>query len=324
MKEPATPRWTVHEARADSDAEVLRLFEQVFGHAMPLAEWQWKYAHAPLRGTLLRRDGEVVAFYGGMPRTVQGPEGVLAAVQNGDVMVRPEDRGVFTRRGAIYQVTQAFLQQHIGPGRTYALGYGFPNERAFGVAERLGLYIEGDRLHTLSWSPHDAPLSFWRREEDLAPDRLDAVDTLWRTMRRHWPQPVYIPERSAAHWRYRYVEPPGRAYVLKVVRQRFTRRPLAALALREHPDHVQWLDYVGHPKHVALALACARRFAARCGNKPLTALCSQSIVPILSIDVAGHEPSRIVVPLRAPEPGWPQPYPWQGRLWLMGGDTDFL
>ena len=37
-------RWSVHRATADDDVELLQLFEQVFGHGMPLSQWRWKYS----------------------------------------------------------------------------------------------------------------------------------------------------------------------------------------------------------------------------------------------------------------------------------------
>jgi hypothetical protein len=317
-------RWTVHEAREADDPELLALFEEVFGHKMPPEQWRWKYAGAALRGTLLRRGGAVVAFFGGMPRAVQGPEGIHLAVQNGDVMVKPGERGVFTRHGAFYRVTAAFLDRHIGPGRTYEFGIGFPNERHLSLGVKLGLYVPGERMKTISWSPRAGEgRSWWTREATLDAAGLGAGDTLWQAMKRDWTG-WFIPVRDAQRWRFRFVEHPSCKYHLVVIRRRLGGRPLAALALREHPGHVEWLDYVGTRGDVPRAVAAARSFAARCGDKPLTALCSESIAAVFAVDAAAVENSAIVIPLRAPEPGWAQPYPWQGRLWLMGGDTDFL
>jgi hypothetical protein len=317
-------RWTVHEAREADDAELLALFEEVFGHPMAPEQWRWKYAGAALRGTLLRRAGAVVAFFGGMPRAVQGPDGIHLAVQNGDVMVKPGERGVFTRHGAFYRVTAAFLERHIGPGRTYEFGIGFPNERHLSLGVKLGLYIPGERMKTISWSPRASERrSWWTRETTLEAADLGDLDALWRKMRRDW-SGSFIPVRDAQRWRFRFLEHPSCKYQLLVIRRRLGGRAIAALALREHAQHVEWLDFVGPRAEVPRAVAAARGFAARCGDKPLTALCSESIAAVFAEDAAAVENSAIVIPLRAPESGWPQPYPWQGRLWLMGGDTDFL
>jgi hypothetical protein len=319
-------RWTVHDALEADDPELLVLFEEVFGHGMSLEQWRWKYAGTALRGTLLRRQGVLVGFFGGMPRPVQGPDRLYTAVQNGDVMVKPGERGVFTRHGAFYCVTAAFLDRYIGPGRRYEFGIGFPNQRHLSLGVKLGLYIQGDRMKTISWSPlpADSRLRWsWSREGKLEADRLGAVDALWRKMRADWTG-WFIPVRNAARWRYRFLAHPAQGYELLLITRRLDGAPLAAVALREHPGHVEWLDYVGPRSQVRRAVLAARRFAGAVGAKPLTALCSESIAPLFAADAAAVEESSIAIPLRVPEPGWHQPYPWQGKLWLMGGDTDFL
>jgi hypothetical protein len=319
-------RWTVHDALEADDPELLSLFEEVFGHAMPLEQWRWKYAGTPLRGTLLRRQGALVGFFGGMPRTVQGPDGLHIAVQNGDVMVKPGERGVFTRHGAFYRVSAAFLDRYIGPGRRYEFGIGFPNQRHLSLGLKLGLYIQGERMKTISWSPlpgASASWWSWSREGALDAAGLKGVDVLWQKMRSDWTG-WFIPVRDAARWRYRFLEHPSQRYQLLLITRRLGGQPLAAVALREHAAHIEWLDYVGPRDQVPRAVLAARRFAGAAGGKPLTALCSESIASLFAADAAAIEDSSIAIPLRVPEPGWSQPYPWQGRLWLMGGDTDFL
>ena len=321
---PQLQRWTLHDATQAQDDDAVRLFEQVFGHPMSLEHWRWKYQDAPLRGMLLRREGEAVAFYGGMPRAVQGPDRVYAVVQNGDVMVRPDERAIFTRKGALYSVGQAYISRFIGPGRAFEFAYGFPSDRHFALGEKLGLYVEGDRMQKLSWpavKSKRAPLLV--REQPLGEAGLDVLGPLWEAMKRDW-QGLYIPVRDAARWRMRFLQRPGFRYDLLLVRRRLGGRPLAALALREEQDHVKWLDFVGSRAGIEPALAAARRWTAQRGGKPLVALCSHAIAADFSIEGASVEPSGIVVPLRTPEPDWPQPYPWHHRLWLMGGDSDFM
>ena len=47
---------------------LLGLFQRAFGSPLLDARWHWKYAHAPCWGTAVERGGEVIAFFGGMPR----------------------------------------------------------------------------------------------------------------------------------------------------------------------------------------------------------------------------------------------------------------
>ena len=198
-----SPRWTVHSALPESDGELRALFQAVFGHAMPSAQWEWKYQGVALRGTLLRRQGRAVAFFGGMPRRFVHAGQVLEAVQNGDVMVLPDERGVFSR-----------------PGCAYAFAYGFPSERAFKLGFKLGLYAEAGRMMELRWAPLPAQRHFGWACTPLQAIRLTDLDVLWRRMQRDWPD-LYLPVRDAERWRYRYLQHPTQSYVVLVLRQCF-------------------------------------------------------------------------------------------------------
>lgn len=312
-------RWNLHEARSEDDAELLRLFSNAFGTEMPLAQWQWKYDNAPLRGLLLRNGGEAVAFFGGMPRAVQSGSSVLAAVQNGDVMVAPAERSVLARQGALYQVADHYFDRFVGRGRAYALAYGFPNERHFRLGAKLGLYREGGRMLSMTWSPC-APggRSLWEHETRMGTGDLGALAPLWDAMRRDWPGHL-LPVRDAAHWKWRYLAHPAHRYELVLLRRRWNRRPLCALALRDHPNHVEWLDYVGPRSGIDQAVAIARRFAAGRGGKPVVALISQSIAADFKAQAASCEPAMPVALARGSDDVCTT-----APLWLMGGDTDFL
>lgn len=325
IPDPATPasvpRWTVHMADAANDEELRDLFQSVFGHAMPNAQWDWKYQHSALRGTLLRRGARAVAFFGGMPRRFihQGRE--HEAVQNGDVMVVPDERGVFSRYGALYQAAAHFFGHHVGPGHEYEFAFGFPSERHFRLGAKLGLYVEAGRMVELRWTPLPKRRHFWRYCEQLAETRWSDLGALWRRMQQEWPD-LYLPVRDAARWRYRYLHHPDRPYELLALRRRWTGRPLAAMALREHPSHCEWLDYVGSRAGIALAAEAVREWAGTKG-KPVTALVSDSVVALFSAQAESVHPSQIQIPVNALQGQQTSP-PWAGRFWFMGGDTDFL
>lgn len=317
----AASRWTVHNARADDDEELRVLFHTVFGHAMPDAQWDWKYQHSALRGTLLRRGARAVAFFGGMPRRFVHQGQAHEAVQNGDVMVLPDERGVFSRQGALYQAAAHFFGHHVGPGRSYAFAFGFPSERHFRLGAKLGLYVEAGRMMELRWASLPKQRHFGWHCEPLAQHRWSDLDTLWRRMQQEWPD-LYLPVRDAERWRYRYLQHPGRPYELLVLRRRWTGHPLAAMALREHPTHCEWLDYVGPHAGIALAAEAVREWAGAKG-KPVTALVSDSVAALFSAQAETVHPSQIQIPVNAP-PGQTTAPPWAGRFWFMGGDTDFL
>lgn len=321
--EPAQPatRWTVHAATADNDDELLVLFQQVFNTAMPIAQWRWKYAQAPVRGMMLRRGARAVAFFGGMPRPVQGPAGPLVAVQNGDVMVLPGERGVFSRRGALHHVAAAFFGELVGPAKQYEFAFGFPNERHFRLGLKLGLYDAAGRMTLLTWSPMAARPPWSIEQMPLAGTHLERLAPLCAAMHSDWPL-HHIPVRDAARWRTRFVTHPTHRYEILQLRRRVTGNSICAFVLREHEGHVEWLDYAGPAAAAPHAVAAARGFAQRCGGKPLTAMFSDTIAPAFAAGAATCQPSDIHIPVNARPPGENRPY--LGRMWLMGGDTDFL
>ena len=107
---------------------------------MSQALWEWKYGHGHgLASGVWNQDGELVAHYGGFPRKVIDAGQVRMAVQIGDVMVRPAERGLMTRKGAFYQAVTHFLSAHVGDGAEFPHAFGFPNRRAMALAQRLGL-----------------------------------------------------------------------------------------------------------------------------------------------------------------------------------------
>lgn len=347
-------RWSVHTATAAVDGELIALFAEVFGHPIALAQWQWKYAHAPVRGVLLRRNGgidqgRVVAFFGGMPRTFISPEGLqINAVQNGDVMVLPSERGFFSRQGALHHIAAGFFSQQVGPGKTHAFAFGFPNGRHFQLGITLGLYAPAGRLSALSWSALSGVSNVVQYQTlgdcDSAPTK-QAINQLFTAMRSSWPR-HFIGERSAQRWQNRFVRHPVHAYTLLLVTpppqkppanwlakflpwQKPPAQPLCALVLREHPGHIEWLDFVGGREAIAPAVACVRDFAARAqdgAGKPVMALMSSHIAPDFALEAANCQPSDIFIPVNArpDEEALRHPRAYLEHLWLMGGDTDFL
>lgn len=321
---PATlSDWILHPAYAARDAQVRELFAHVFGHAMSQPEWDWKYDGSPLRGTLLcKPEGQALAFFGGMARSLTWQGRTYACVQNGDVMVHPGQRAVFSRRGALYQVASHFFGHHVGPGAEYAFAYGFPSQRHFDLGVKLGLYESAGRMMELRWSPL-APRWHWGwRCTPLEREQLSVIDGLWDGMQGSWAD-LFVPVRDAARWDYRYLRRPGVSYALLLLRQRWTGRPLAALALRRHPQHVEWLDYVGAARHIPEAVEAARQWAFGQGALPLTALFSDAVAQQFAIGEAQCGPSPICIPVNA-GPAGQEGKPWLQRLWLMGGDSDFM
>ena len=330
QRRPLLSDWQLHTARSHQDEQLRSLFSQVFGHAVTKEEWEWKYREADLRGSLLIKSstGETVAFFGGMPRAFSNRGKYFSGVQNGDVMVRMQERGVFSRKGALFQVAKDFFTQHIGRDKEYAFAFGFPNSRHFQLGIKLDLYAKAAQMQHLRWVGLPAPwYRCWSVRTLSCGVHSHALDLLWQQMLVSWPE-YFLPVRTAKYWEWRYQQRPGVSYELLLVSQRLTGRPLAAIALRLYPEHCDWVDYIGSREHLPHAIAAVRAFAFQ-HQRPVHALISDAVVhEFSSAQPEGLSicPSEILIPTNAIDAQGAviADMPYIGRLWLMSGDSDFM
>ena len=320
-----TLKFTTRWSRETDKQGLLHLFKQAFLDDMPPKRWDWKYQHAPVWGVTVRRDDQYAAFFGGMPRAMVHGGKPLLAVQIGDVMVLPEHRGALSRTGPLFRSAAAYFANMHELYPEARMAFGFPSLRHVTLGVKLGLYLEVDTLSTLSWSalaPARHPLTKTRVLHHLSgAAESSRLDQLWRDMQQDWPG-LLLPVRDAARWNYRYAEHPEYSYRVLMVSNRWTTRPLAAIVLRAHADHLEWLDYLGSRDAIPLALRAARMHAAELGLAHVKGWFSSALVDEFSQGQAVLEPNDIRVPVnlwgRDADSARP-PAP----LWLMAGDTDF-
>ena len=136
------PRWQLQTMRANDQhvAAWHGLFRACFSYTLPEATRQWKYAESGVIGIGVWRGDDLVAFYGGMPRAISFMGQPSMAVQIGDVMVHPSQRGAFTRQGPFQMAASTYQEEFIGHQKPYLLGFGFPEDKALRLGEQLGLY----------------------------------------------------------------------------------------------------------------------------------------------------------------------------------------
>ena len=151
------------------------LFRRIFGHEMSREHWQWKYGEGRGVGVALAREGRLVAHFAGLSRRVLRFGAPALAWQIGDVMVAPDANRALVRSGPLQKVSTTFIENEVGWGRSHRFGFGFPNERAFKVAERLGLYTAVDSVVRICWPARAAP--------DPEPDSAGA-GRRWALLRR--------------------------------------------------------------------------------------------------------------------------------------------
>ena len=305
-----------------------QLFADVFRHDMTPEHWQWKYGDGRGRGVALMHGDRMVAHYGGVTRRVLCRAEPVLASQSCDVMVDRRGQAGLVRHGPMAQVASTFLEQQLGWGQPHRLGFGFPSDRAFGAAERLGLYAAVDAVTRASWpaaARSGGEVAEPLQAADLLPGgrRRAAVDGLWRGMAASMREAV-ICVRDADWLHHRYFARPGISYEAFYLGRRWTRRPVGVVVLRRHEGHLEVLDLVGPPAAFPALIAQARHHAAELRLQRVDCWITVSQLHLLStIDPPAFSatPLGITVPANVHTPGPVEEL--KDRWFLLAGDADF-
>lgn len=302
----------------------LKLFKTCFGHEITQAHWAWKYRAAARPGVGVLLGDRLVAFYGGMPRTVASHGKLHHGIQIGDVMVDPEFRGLLGRRGPFQMAASTFLEQMLSVGSPYHLGFGFPNERAMRVAQRLHLYRAVDEILELSWPAtglHKAPF-FSRFEETAADDAWKSADALWHDMKGPLASAL-VGVRDSRYLKQRYLEHPTNRYIWLQSKSRITGKVLAMGLCKPQPDgRLEVLDLLGHPARFADTIAGICSYAKSLNIDEVFMWMTRSQSARLEKTTPRHRHMQVWVPSN----DWvPSNFESEidNRWWLTGGDTDF-
>lgn len=311
-------RWRVTHALPRHFPEIGELFKTVFGHELTESLWHWKYGGGRGNAVLVRRAGQLVAHYGGMYRDVLN-QGVRERVaQIGDVMVAADERGVLTRSGP-FALMGATWPEVYGPK-----GFGFPTDRAFRIAEKLGIYARAGEMFECAWPASHARPRWATRARHLTPadrKRWSALDGLWQAMCQDFADAV-IGVRTAAYIEHRFLAHPHHRYDVVAVQSRWTGKMLGAVVLRRHADHLEWLDYIGPIGSLGAVVDQVRRLAALWNHPRVTFWTTERYTALFSTLGAQQRPLGLLIPASC----WPDadnPQRYAGRWWLTAGDTDF-
>jgi hypothetical protein len=309
-------------------AAMRQLFADVFRHEMSPEHWHWKYGDGRGRGVALMRGERMLAHYGGVTRRVMCRGEPVLASQSCDVMVDRRSQAGLVRHGPMSQVASTFLETQLGWGQPHRLGFGFPSDRAFGAAERLGLYAAVDAVTRASWSPaarRGGDVAEELHAADVAPGgrRRAVVDALWSRMAESL-RDIVLCVRDADWLHHRYFSRPGVAYEAFYLRTRWTRRPVGVVVLRHHEGHLEVLDLLGPPAAFPALIGQARQRAADCGLQRVDCWITASQLHLLSgIDPPAFTatPMGITVPANVHTPGPVDEV--RDRWFLLAGDADF-
>ena len=319
-------RWRVAPLRPSAQAQMHQLFNEVFKHPMSNDYYHWKYGEG--RGEsqgVWNLTGQLVAHYGGFVRTVlvQGhPHRVL---QIGDVMVARSERGVMTRKGPLFLAASSFFDCHVGSGQSYLFAYGFPNQRHMEIGRKLNLYASTERIYLASWSAENRWSRLQHRARPLleTPDWEGVADRVWQYMAKALRTSVLV-RRNAEYLDYRYRQRPETKNAMWVLCRRLTGHPLAIVVVAEQDETLRWMDYVGAPSVIPLAIGFIRYLAFRSGKKKVDAWLTGGMRGAFS---AGN-PVFDETDVEVAQSNWNLSHGLDkktaDRWWLMYGDTDFL
>ena len=317
------PRWSLGWVRSSDEVkDWLALFEACFGHAMSQAHWHWKYGGQELAGVGVFSQDQLVGFYGGLPRPVM-MRGVLSmALQIGDVMVHPSERGVLTRKGPFHLASTTMLEQLMGFDRPFLLGFGFPNQKALNLAVRHGVYEAVDQMTEVNWVvPRLLP--DWRVRSQVVSEADEAaVNACWAEMAQAMKSSIL----GVRDWQFvarRFLHHPTVVYTALMVRTRWSGQPLGMVVLRDRGEAgLELIDLIGAPVHFSALVRAALRHAHLMGRRRLFAWVTSSHRHLLDLWRSECVPMDVWVPANVWSPG-PSATDLQGQWWLMGGDTDF-
>ncbi|WP_333873879.1 methyltransferase domain-containing protein [Methylobacter sp.] len=313
--------WITEWAHPENEAELLTLFSAAFGHEMPPELWRWKYQGLDTLGAMVRRDNRPVAFYGGLPRAVRLFGSSATAVQIGDVMIHPQERGILTRKGPFYLAASNFLERFVGQGKTFSLAFGFPSERAYRLGALLGLYEQIGEIMRVAWPALKTRPSLKTSTRILKPDQHTTVDLLWNQMAEAMRDQV-IGVRDWNYLQHRYLSHPTINYQVFLVSSRLTGSPIGIFVVRILEDSVELLDLIAPPKHMPILVHNVRRLAWNLDKSLAYAWITAQHAPLLAGETGEITSTDIVLPNFCWTPGI-SASELQDRWWLMGGDTDF-
>lgn len=321
---------TVRDLGPSDMQAVLGLHQQVFGTTVDAAWYAWKYQAGRGEAVGVFHDGALIAHCAGLPRSFSHNGKTLACMQIGDVMVAPQWRGILTRRGPFFHVSQQLYSSRLGQGRPFAVGYGFPSARHLTLANKTGLLWDAGTVHELKWrlSAATPRPSQWLWRTDLvvsqAPEFDAIVSHVWKKMQRtagHY----MLGERNGPYLRWRFVDRPENTPLFLVLRRPWRTEPMGVAVLGPFVpgQPVHWLDWIGPLDQMAQASQLCQAEAFRRGASEMVTWVSASVeAQLQGCGVTErHEVAKIGVPTSSDLPAdGARPLDW----WLMSGDTDFL
>lgn len=325
LRKKTIPQWRLRTMEKTHAPEMLSLFKKTFHQEMTQAFWKWKYGSNSAHALSVWEDHQLIAHYGGVSRQILYFGQPKTAVQIADVMVDSSKRGIFTKKGALFLMMATFLERYIGYGKSYFIGFGFPNDRHMKVAELLGLYAEVGYMVEFSWGPRSR-FPLWQTRLQLldqapANSLIIHANECWQRMAADL-QDAIIGIRNWEYLSQRYLSHPTHHYQILLIKNRFGGKARGILVLRFDPEGCEIIDFIAPLAEIPLLVEHARRLASLHGAIRVFCRITENFAHHFAATGGIQHPVNIRIPTNVWSEGPPLEI-LKNHWWLMSGDMDF-
>lgn len=325
FKKSSLSIWRVSSFDIKDFPALQSLFKQSFNKVLSPELQQWKYADKQAHALCAWDGSNLIGHYGGMPRDILFFGSPEIAVQIGDVMVNPSNRGALSRKGPFFLMAATFFQRYVGFDKPFLLAFGFPNARAMQVAKHLGLYSPVGQMLKFSWPavqrrPYLLSTCRILEKEGLAQYKGD-INVLWRSMAKGLEQDI-VGVRDYSYIYNRYHQHPEHNYEFMLVKNRFTQKAQGLVIMMINDECCEIIDLVCAIQEIPLLVTYAQRHAATRKCTQLVCQITQYFVHYFTTSDAHHEVLDVHIANNIWSDG-PAPEHIQGHWWLMSGDMDY-
>lgn len=318
MQKKRVPRWNIKHVEPKYQPAIAKLFRSIFESEMSFAFWRWKYSNGGGGSILAERDGKIVGHYGGIYRNILLFGESDWAFQICDVMVTPEERGIFTKDGPFNLMARTSAEIY-GP-----LGYGFPNERHAKLAEKAGIGNSMCEMIELSWKPrHSIKKSLYKFQlfKEPTPFWIRETNGCWHKMAKSLSSDVV----GIRDWDYissRYVNHPQTKYDILIISRFLGIRTLCVAVFKKEGNTVEVMDVIAPVDAMSTVFEALQLFFV--GSFDL------EIVFWIADNQFAHfkdsAPRVRKLNISVPNSAWtnhPRAAAMKNKWWLTSGDTDF-
>ncbi len=298
---------------------IIKLFKEIFGREMSLEEWRWKYTGKDFLkvycSLAVNENNEVIAHYGGMPQYMVHKGKEIYGMAIGDVMVHPKYRGtkLFKKISELLPVISA--------QDGFILGYGFPNERAMKLPEKLGIYEKVEDVYESTKEVRFASnhLRFIYKLFPLSYDD-NRIDILWGTLKDSIKISL-IRDRKYLRWRYQ--KHPLFNYELWGIKKRWQQELSGFAVIRKDGENLLLIDFLCPIGQLAALVQKIENYAASSGFKKLKLWHPGYLNEKLEQLGFNVSKSGTCIP-RTTHPEWLTKAEVEGKFFYTMGDTDFM